>query len=155
MTQPEPHERLDAAMSERRLELRLNWREVATMAGITYEALRGIRRGDYKPAELTARGLDDALQWVPGSVLAILQGGHPRPAVEVNTEAVQPDAAELPPLDEELSLAQRLLAATLREMRLSPEDADEVWRRVRLDIEATHRSQRGGTSHDDRNDRTG
>ena len=41
-----PHERLDEAMNQRRLELRLNWRQLADAAGISYTALRAIRRGD-------------------------------------------------------------------------------------------------------------
>jgi len=77
----EPHERLAQAMNERRLELtpRLNWRQVATAAGISYEALRAIRRGDYRPSENTAAALDDALRWERGSVEAILDGGTPTP----------------------------------------------------------------------------
>lgn len=75
----EPYERLDSAMNARRLDLRMNWREVSTAAGISYEALRGIRRGDYRPSELTARALDDALRWERGSVEAILAGGDPMP----------------------------------------------------------------------------
>lgn len=75
----EPFERLDEAMNRRRIQLRMNWREVADAAGISYTALRAIRKGEYKPTELTARGLDDALRWAPGSVYAILGGGEPTP----------------------------------------------------------------------------
>jgi hypothetical protein len=85
---PEPHERLNEAMNERRLELRMNWREVAQAAQISYEALRAIRRGGYRPTELTARGVDEALRWASGSVYAILAGGEPIPAEP--PEAVQP-----------------------------------------------------------------
>jgi hypothetical protein len=73
----EPHERLSEAMNARRLALRMNWRTVATAAGVSPEALRAIRRGDYRPAELTARRIDEALQWEPGSVERILCGGEP------------------------------------------------------------------------------
>lgn len=145
-------------MNERRLGLRMNWREVATAAGISYEALRAIRRGDYKPTELTARGLDEALQWRPGSVLSILDGGVATPIEGTPPPAEtapKSGAAQHPTLSQELELAKRLLAATIREMQLSPEEADEVWRRVRLEIEATHRSHEGEISHDDRNDRAG
>lgn len=160
MTQPQPHERLDVAMNERRLELRMNWREVATAAGVSYEALRAVRRGDYRPTELTARGLDEALRWVPGSVLAILNGGLP-----VTLESAQGDEAaslsgdgqaeEGPTLSRELRLAERLLAATVRELNLSPQEADQVWQQVRLEIEATHRSHEGKRRVNDRNERAG
>ncbi|MER7500505.1 helix-turn-helix transcriptional regulator [Nonomuraea pusilla] len=64
-----PHERLNEAMNDRRLELRLTWKQVAATAGISVEALGAIRRGAYRPTDLTARGLDDALQWNHGTVL--------------------------------------------------------------------------------------
>lgn len=74
-----PHERLDAAMNERRLDLRMKWRKVADGAGVSYEALRAIRKGEYHPSELTRRGIDDTLRWKPGSVADVLAGGDPSP----------------------------------------------------------------------------
>ncbi|MGW4030788.1 hypothetical protein ACWEFL_15955 [Streptomyces sp. NPDC004838] len=145
MTQP--HERLDAAMNLRRLELRMNWREVATTAGISYEALRATRRGDYRPTELTARRLDGALQWTHGSTLATLNGGTPTP--------IEGDAEQLPALTAELEVLRRLLAATIREMNLTPAEADEVWRRVRPEIEAAHRSVEGDSGGKPHSQRTG
>ncbi len=82
----EPHERLNEAMNRRRLDLRMNWREVSTAAGVSYEALRSIRRGDYRPSEITARALDDALQWPHGTVEAVLEGAPP-PATPRETAA--------------------------------------------------------------------
>ncbi|MFI1002030.1 helix-turn-helix domain-containing protein [Streptomyces galbus] len=151
MGQPAPHERLDAAMNERRLALHRTWREVAEAARITYEALRAIRRGDSKPTQLTARGLDGALDWEAGSVLKVLAGGQPTPLADENSTAED----ESPALTAELALAQRLLAATVREMDLTPEEADEVWRRVRREIEVTPRSHTGKASANDRNNRAG
>lgn len=66
-------------MNERRLELGLTWRQVAAAAQVSYEALRAIRRGGYRPAELTARRLDEAFQWESGSTIAALDGGDPVP----------------------------------------------------------------------------
>ncbi|MFF6825013.1 hypothetical protein [Streptomyces longwoodensis] len=149
MAHPQPHERLDAAMNERRLALHRTWREVAEAARITYEALRAIRRGDSKPTELTARGLDGALDWEAGSVLKVLAGGEPSPLSSDASAVADDDAA----LSKELALAQRLLAATVREMDLTPEEADEVWRRVRREIEVTARSHKGDSTGTDRNDR--
>lgn len=133
------HEALDEALNARRLALRLRWRDVSNAAGVSYETLRGIRRGDYKPTELTARGLDDALRWAPGSTLAVLNGGAPVTLEEqAGEERSSARATASPDLAEELGLAQRLLASTLRELRLSPAEVDEVWRRVRLEIEQDH-----------------
>jgi transcriptional regulator with XRE-family HTH domain len=133
----EPYERLDAAMNERRLSLRLNWRQVAEAASISYTALRAIRRGDYRPAELTARALDEALKWVPGSTLIVLAGGEPT-AIEDVATLTTPPTGTAASLSQELDLAARLLAATVKEMGLSPEEADEVWARVRSSIVADH-----------------
>lgn len=74
----EPHERLSQAMNDRRLDLRMRWTEIAAAAKISAEALRAIRRGSYRPSELTARRLDEVLGWTPGSVERILSGGRPR-----------------------------------------------------------------------------
>lgn len=56
----------------------MSWRDVAQAAGISEAALRTIRRGVHAPTELTAAHIDDALQWLPGSVRATLAGGDPR-----------------------------------------------------------------------------
>jgi DNA-binding XRE family transcriptional regulator len=90
---PEPHERLEEAMKQRRLDLRMNWRELASAAGISYEALRSIRRGDYRPSDITARDLDDALKWKRGGVLGLLDNtGEPEP---LDVGESEPSVAEL------------------------------------------------------------
>lgn len=148
----EPHERLDKAMNARRLELRMTWRELAQAAQISYEALRAIRKGDYRPTELRARTLDEALQWAPGSVYVVLDGGDPL-TIEMQT-AIQRAADDhagshvatreaearqaAPTLDQELELAGRLMAAQVRELGLSPEDAEEAWRRAYRRIVQSH-----------------
>ena len=71
--------RLDQAMDRRRLDLRKQWKDIATAAGISTAALGAIRRGEYKPSALTARGIEDALQWAHGSIEAIDAGGDPVP----------------------------------------------------------------------------
>lgn len=70
-----PHERLDRMMNERRIQLRMSWRDVAQAAGVSEAALRNIRRGISTPAELTAAHLDDALQWPAGRLRAVLADG--------------------------------------------------------------------------------
>lgn len=71
-----PHERLDQAMSDRRVELRLSWRDVAAAAEMSEAALRAIRRGRYQPSRITKRRIEDALRWMTGSVDEILTGGE-------------------------------------------------------------------------------
>lgn len=150
---PQPPERLDSVMNERRLKLRMNWREVAKAADISYEALRAIRKGSYRPTELTARALDEALRWAPGSVYAVLDGGEPTPiqaqaalpqegARRTDSRAATGEAGVrqgAPTLDQELELAARLMAAQVRELGLSPDEAAEAWRRAQERIALSHR----------------
>ncbi|MFJ4515248.1 helix-turn-helix domain-containing protein [Streptomyces sp. NPDC088816] len=139
---PEPHERLNEAMNQRRLALRMNWRELAQAAGISYEALRAIRRGDYRPTELTSRGLDEALQWEHGSVFVVLNGGTPKlagaPATSEGGHLATRDPASenQPPLSSrELDILQDMIEMTAARLGLSPEEADEAYRRARLKLE--------------------
>ncbi|MFF8034879.1 hypothetical protein [Streptomyces sp. NPDC016626] len=148
MTPPtEPRILLAQRIEQRIAALALEYAEVCRRADISDETLGKIRKG------MRARGstylkLERALEWEQGSVAAILEGGEPTPrGEEVGRQAGGPS------LTQELQLAQRLLAATVREMHLSPEEADEVWRRVRLEIEATNRSHAPDTGTDNRNDR--
>ncbi|MEU6491134.1 helix-turn-helix domain-containing protein [Streptomyces sp. NPDC046984] len=128
-------------MNQRRLELRMNWRQVADAAGISYTALRAIRRGEYRPTELTARGLDEALRWAPDSLMRVLEGGAPTP-IEQQHEGARVDATEEAPLtrtggatEQELELLRRAITALAKELRLSPDEAEEAFRRARRDIE--------------------
>jgi len=139
----EPFQQLDDAMNRRRVQLRMNWREVADAAGISYTALRAIRKGEYRPAELTARRLDDALQWMPGSVYAILAGGEPT-AME-NTERQPSTGAQSPPLPPATppdllspqEALRRAVRATARELGVTPSGVDEVMQLVRQDLEGS------------------
>ncbi|MFM9563287.1 MULTISPECIES: helix-turn-helix domain-containing protein [Streptomyces] len=148
-----PFERLDQAMNQRRLELRLNWRQVAQAADISYTALRAIRKGEYRPTELTAQAIDRALRWPPGTVHAILDGRTSDPAEDgeiVNqgtenrteshtTGAVEQPQPEGPPtLSQELELASRLMFAQVKELGLSPDEAEEAWRRAYQSIVESH-----------------
>lgn len=102
----EPHERLSAAMNERRLDLGLQWRELSQGAGISDEALRAIRRGDYRPSELTARRLDDQLQWSRGTVMAVLDG-RPVPDESGSEQGSRMSEEEFERLIEEAKRARR------------------------------------------------
>jgi hypothetical protein len=73
---PKPVSRLDAAMEERRLELNLEWREIAKRGGLTYETLRTLRRSGVVSA-LSKRRAESGLQWAQGSIDSVLAGGNP------------------------------------------------------------------------------
>ncbi|MFG2516005.1 hypothetical protein [Streptomyces sp. NPDC048584] len=139
-------ERRDAAMNRRRLDLGMTWRQVAAAANISYETLRAVRKGDTAGGELTLSSIERALRWAPGAFAAIDAGSEPR------TDTSAPDAdqgghtRELPPLEQELELAQRLLAGTVREMGLTPEEADVVWQRVKQELENAHTTGQDGPS---------
>lgn len=97
----EPHERLNEAMNARRRELRMQWNQLAAAAGVSAEALRAIRRGDYSPSDLTALRLDEAFQWEPGSVERILatppesEVTTPSTAAEAKVPAVEDEEDEI------------------------------------------------------------
>ena len=90
-----PHERLDQALNRRRLDLRMDWNDVADQIGISPESLRAIRKGRNGPKELTARALDDWLNWEPGSTEALFKGGDPTPRAEAAPPAPPAGAVEL------------------------------------------------------------
>lgn len=99
------YEALEAAMESRRVELRMSWRDVSREAGLSYEGLRAIRRGDRNPNAVTKRGIEVALRWAPGSVDAILDGGEP---TLTDTSAPTPSAPD-DDLDAQLAEARALL----------------------------------------------
>src|SRR5262245_274480 len=68
---------LGEEMDQRRVALRLTWREVAERAGLSIAGLGAIRRGERQPTAVTRARIDDALEWAPGSIDAILSGGEP------------------------------------------------------------------------------
>lgn len=134
----------------RRVELGKKWKDVLAETGLSHETLNRWRKA-LKVDPLTDRAFERALLWESGARAAAAEGHHPAPFTPT-AEAPAAEEAPLPPLEQELELAQRLLAATVREMNLTPEEADKVWRRVRQEIEVTHRSREPDTGHDGRND---
>lgn len=93
---PDRRARLNAYMEERRLGLGITWRELARSAGVSYEAVRALRRGPGGIAELTARKLDGALRWQGGSIAAIINGDPGEPA-ELPSAEPQASTDLLPP----------------------------------------------------------
>lgn len=99
---------LEAAMQRRRVELRMSWRDVSTTAGMSYEGLRAIRKGGRHPNAVTKGRIEDALQWMPGSVDAVLAGGEVTPAVTTT-----PDQASS---SDELAAVEALLEQAMAEL---------------------------------------
>ena len=71
---------LNEAMNDRRVQLRMQWQEVAEAAGLSVAGLGAIRRGERQPTAVTKGRIEDALQWDAGSIDAVLAGGEPTPA---------------------------------------------------------------------------
>lgn len=90
-----PHQQLDKAMNDRRLQLRMTWNDLAKAAGISDVTLRAIRRGDNQPSPLTRRRIEDALQWTHGSIEAVLADGEPTPIEQAPADEREPTLAEL------------------------------------------------------------
>lgn len=150
---PEDLARLAAYVERRIADLGLQYAEVARTAGFSDQTLIAIRNAT-KVRSTTHRKLEKALLWAPGSVQAILNEGEPTPLTPESTppetteaQARQDASTEAEPRQlQELELASRLLSATVRELGLSPEEAEEAWRRVRLKIEQSDRIAREGES---------
>ncbi|MFF4548654.1 helix-turn-helix domain-containing protein [Streptomyces sp. NPDC001406] len=82
---PNPHELLDQAMEDRRLELGMTWKEVSAQSGVTVETLSALRKGRTNPhnaSPLTRRGIERALKWAPGGYGDALEGRKPKGLAE-------------------------------------------------------------------------
>jgi len=124
----EPHERLDRALRKRRAELRIRtWRQLATKAGIAGETLRSVRAGDSRPSDATQAGLEEALEWAPGSIQAILEGGDPVPLTS-RPGSFREEAAKV---DEGLKELAAILEEALERQRGRP--LTETQRRVTIE----------------------
>lgn len=69
--------RLASYMDDRRQTLRMTWKQVSDKAGLSPQGLRDVRSGEGTIRPLTKRGLEDALEWTPGSIDKILAGSEP------------------------------------------------------------------------------
>lgn len=86
---------LDGEMNARRLQLGLAWKDLARSAGISYETLRAVRKGETTGAPLTLRKIEQALRWAQGSIGRVEQGEKPIPASEDEATAVRaPEPAD-------------------------------------------------------------
>lgn len=71
--------RLDRAMNDQRLELRLRWVEVARRARMSVQNLSLIRKGKIDITDLAAANLEEAFEWDRGRIKDILQDGDSAP----------------------------------------------------------------------------
>lgn len=129
-----------AATEARRVQLGKKWKQVYEEAGLTHQTLNRWRNG-HGVDPLTERALERALSWAPGARAAIAAGLSPGELDSASTPAPPNETyAASPSLEQELELAARLMAAQIRELGLSPDEAEEAWERARARIVSTHRA---------------
>jgi hypothetical protein len=76
----DPHrERLKIAIEARAIELRLKLNKVAQRAGMSAGNFLRIRAGEVALTPFAIATIEQALEWEPGSIQAILDGGEPTP----------------------------------------------------------------------------
>lgn len=73
-------ESLAARLKARRLELRLGQAETARRASVSRMTWYEWENGRRAPRDYNFAGIDEAMEWEPGGVEAILAGGDPTPA---------------------------------------------------------------------------
>lgn len=122
----------------RRIELGKRWKDVLAETGLSHETLNRWRKG-YKVDSLTDRAFEKALRWDQGARDALAAGRQPNP---LDGAAVDSGERRGPTLSQELEVARRVMAETVRALGLSPDEADEAWQLVREDVMRTHRSDR-------------
>ncbi len=116
-----PRERLAQLLEDRRLDLDMDWTEIAEGAGISTETLRQIRFGSGGSAR-TFRNIEKVVGWARGSIANTLDGGEPvidesGPAV-LRLRTVSP--RQLPPDPRPVGLGLDALATDLPEDVVEP-----------------------------------
>jgi hypothetical protein len=82
-------------MDERRVELRMKWRQVAERADLTAFHLQRIRAGKVKLSKDAAVAIDDAMAWERGSAWTVYyEDGDPTP---LRREHSPPGMQPIPP----------------------------------------------------------
>ncbi len=122
---------LVAATEARRVELGKRWKQVYEEAGLTHQTLNRWRNG-HPVDPLTERALERALAWAPGARESIAAGATPAVLSAEPVEHEPPQAA--PSLAEEVEVARRAIAALVDALKLTPDQAEEAFRRVQADI---------------------
>jgi hypothetical protein len=86
-THPSSSRRLADKLNQRRIALRLEWKDVADRTGVSTAHLRNFRNGQGTLSDLRKANLEDALQWQQGSIDRISQGGEPIEVASVSGTA--------------------------------------------------------------------
>lgn len=89
-------DQLAAAVRARRTELGLTQVDVATAGRVSVDMIRNIEHRRRTPKRVnprTARAIEDALKWEPGSIEDTLAGGDPRPITARPSRAKKPARA--------------------------------------------------------------
>lgn len=134
----EAADRLLAVTEARRVQLGKKWKQVFQEAGVTHQTLNRWRHG-HPVAPLTERALERALLWGSGAREAIAAGTQPE---EVEEPASRNTAAAAPPQPPPLSPGEalrRVVRASARELGVTVDGLDEVFRAVREDLDETPR----------------
>lgn len=114
---------LDFWMNERRLELGLDWQQVADAAGITRQALLDIRKGGNMRSK-TEHALEAALHWSRGSISAIRKpDGQP---TKIENRVEQATASEPGGTDSRADVDSPEFWESLRR-NVSEKDYRELW----------------------------
>lgn len=131
-----------AATEARRVELGKRWKQVYLEAGLTHQTLNRWRHG-HPVDPLTERALERVLQWAPGAREAIAAGRKPRGLSDAEavtsgspTQAAQtPEPSpSLPPPISPAEALRRMVRSSARELGVTAEGLDEVFRAVRQDL---------------------
>lgn len=102
---PEARQRLASEMDKRRQELDLLWQDVASAGRISAKTLYSVRADPGTPVTpRTARKIEAGLQWQPGSVSQVLDGGSPHPLDSPAGTPSRPDAVHPEPEDDAMTL---------------------------------------------------
>ncbi|MFJ2113019.1 MULTISPECIES: hypothetical protein [unclassified Streptomyces] len=133
---PRNLERLAKKVRTRRLELHPSRLAAAAAAGISKDTWRRVEEGEVV-REVTYAKIDGALQWAPGSCIAITEGDEPVPVERIDDSALtQMPPAMLPEEVREAVQASVMITTpglTVREMHaLSDQVVKELQRRGRL-----------------------
>lgn len=87
---PSVRERLGEHVRARRRQLGLSVSDAARDAEVNRMTWDALERGTRATRDSNYAGIEHALQWAPGSVERILEGGEPHPLQEHDTSATAP-----------------------------------------------------------------
>jgi transcriptional regulator with XRE-family HTH domain len=138
-------------MNKRRLHLRLKWKTVAELAGLSVGHLSRIRNDTSPPSELAASGIETALQWPPGTVRQIageIEAGPATPQPQPESHKVEdrtPSLQTVEPHSHYETAVLDVLAAMREEIRMLNEKVDALTEREpdRNDLYRDVRDQKG------------